>query len=88
MPSSPLDSNNSSQTLDKLSGEVAYEIPGAEMFLGLDSTAKKIFYLTNKMFSNLEHPCIDPIEARFSSPPLVKMITIEQAQMLQMLLNE
>ena len=53
-----------------------YEIPGAEMFLGIDKKAENIFYLTNKKFSNIENDCTDPVEARFSSPPLVKMISL------------
>ena len=55
------------------------------MFLGIDGS--NIYYLTNKKLSNLSNPCKDPIEARFSSPPLVKMITIEQLKELKMMVN-
>jgi len=71
-----------------ITGDIAYEIPGAEMYLGIDMKASSIYYLTNLKFSDMEHPCTDPIEARFSSPPVVKMITIEKARMIQEILNE
>ena len=35
-----------------ITGEIAYEIPGAEVFLGMDSQAENIYFLTNKAFSN------------------------------------
>ena len=39
--------------MTKISGDIRYEIPGAEMFLGIDSKAGHIFYLTNQKFSNM-----------------------------------
>lgn len=71
-----------------INGQIAYEIPGAEMFLDIDEKAEQIFYLTNRKFSYQEHPCVDPVEARFSSPPLVKMITVEQARFVNQIMSE
>jgi len=59
-------------------GEIAFELPGVDMFLGTDKEGENLFYLTNKKFANPANPCTDPIEARLSSPPIVKMISIEK----------
>lgn len=67
---------NSGKPLE-LAGEPKYEIPSAEMLLKIDHTAQVIFYLTNKKLANANHPCVDPVEARLSSPALVKAITFE-----------
>ena len=48
------------------------------MFLGIDHHVEAIYYLTNKKFANLDNTDKDPVEARISSPPLVKMITMKQ----------
>ena len=48
------------------------------MFLGVNQNAGELYFLTNKKFANVDNPVIDPVEARISSPPLVKMINIAQ----------
>jgi hypothetical protein len=53
------------------------------MFLGIDSKEENIFYLTNKKLANLANSCTDPNEARFSSPPIVKMISFEKIKELK-----
>ena len=67
----------------QISGDISYEIPGAEMFLGIDKNNQSVYYLTNKKYTDLDHKCNDPVEARFSSPPLVRMITQREIQALK-----
>jgi hypothetical protein len=55
------------------------------MYLGTDKEGENLFYLTNKKFANPANPTTDPIEARLSSPPIVKMISIEQLKELKYL---
>ena len=53
------------------------------MFLGIDKKEENIFYLTNKKLANLANSCTDPNESRFSSPPIVKMISFETIKQLK-----
>ena len=53
------------------------------MFLGIDKQNHSIYYLTNKKYTDLDHRCNDPVEARFSSPPIVRMITQKEIQTLK-----
>ena len=53
------------------------------MFLGIDKHNQNVYYLTNKKYTDLDHKCIDPVEARFSSPPVVRMITQTQLRALR-----
>ena len=48
------------------------------MFLGLDPKAENLYFLTNRKLANLKNSVTDAVEARFSSPPIVKMISFEQ----------
>lgn len=56
------------------------------MFLCIKDS--NIYYLTNKKLANPDHPCKDPIEARFSSPSQVKMITEDQMERLKNLTDK
>ena len=55
------------------------------MFLGLDKTANSVYFLTNRKLANLENDFTDASEARFSSPPVVKMISFDQIKTLKTL---
>lgn len=71
----------SAEVIDK----VAFEVPGAEMFLGIDPDQEHIYFLTNRKLVNLANSVTDAIEARFSSPPIVKKISFAQMQELKVL---
>lgn len=58
------------------------------MFLGLDDKAENVFFLTNRKLANLANSVTDAVEARFSSPPIVKMISFEQLKTLRTLQNK
>ena len=53
------------------------------MFLGLDKNNQSVYYLTNKKYTDLDHKCNDPVEARLSSPPIVRMITLKEIRALK-----
>lgn len=63
------------------------EIPGADIYLGLDKEGKNIYYLTTKKMANMANDCKDPMEARFSSPTLVKKISIEKLKELKQIVK-
>ena len=70
-----------------MSGHADLEIPGADIYLGLDKEGKNIYYLTTKKMANMANDCKDPMEARFSSPTLVKKISIEKLKALKELVK-
>ena len=57
------------------------------MFLGFDTVNDHLYFLTNKKFANPESVCTDPVEARLSSPALVKRISVKQLQSLRKIQN-
>ena len=70
-------------------GDILYEVPGAEMYLGLDAGAQHVYYLTNKKYSDPgEEDRPAPAEARFSSPALVRKISLGQLRQLQPLMQQ
>lgn len=69
-------------------GEVTYEIPGAEVFLGVCNTEGHIYYLTNKHYCDPDADYCSPVEARFSSPPLVRKISISELEKLAPLMKQ
>ena len=57
------------------------------MFLGLDSAAEHVYFLTNRKYCNPKHRCSSVIEARLSSPPLVRKISFKDLGKLRSLQN-
>ena len=69
-------------------GDILYEVPGAEMYLGLDPEAQHVYYLTNRKYCDPEEDCPAPAEARFSSPALVRKISLAKLRQLQPLMQQ
>lgn len=76
----------SSNILPRIRAE-CYEIPGAEAFLGIDEDAEHVYYLTNKMYCDPDSDPCSSAEAHFSSPPLVRKISLKAMQEIYSLMH-